>query len=174
MVHRSSMRRVRIAALVLPCLVVLAGVAACTSTASPGWTFAPPPPSSPPPSGGSAGASASAPSASAPSGSAQASAPASGGTGTVLNLKAQNIAFDQTSLTAPAGAAFQIAFDNEDAGTPHNVAIHEGSPTGPELFKGEIFPGVAKKIYQVPPLKAGTYAFACTVHPSMTGTLTVQ
>ena len=39
MVHPPSMRRVRIAAFVLPCVVVLAGLAACTSTASPGWTF---------------------------------------------------------------------------------------------------------------------------------------
>ena len=28
--------------------------------------------------------------------------------------------------------------------------------------------------YAVPPLKAGTYTFVCTVHPNMTGTLTVQ
>ena len=168
MVHRSSMRRVRIAALVLPCLVVLAGVAACTSTASPGWTFAPPPPSSPPPSGGSAGASASA----APSGSTPASAPASGGTGTVVNLKAQNIAFDPTSLSAPAGAAFQIAFDNEDAGTPHDVAIKDS--TGKQVWKGDQFNGVAQKTYDVPALQAGSYTFMCTIHPSMTGTLEVK
>ena len=168
MVHPPSMRRVRIAALVLPCVVVLAGVAACTSTASPGWTFAPPPPTSPPPSGGSAGASASA----APSGSAPASAPASGGTGTVINLKAQNIAFDPASLTAPAGAAFQIAFDNEDTGTPHDVAIKDAS--GKILWKGDQFTGVAQKTYDVPALQAGSYGFMCTIHPNMTGTLEVK
>ena len=59
-------------------------------------------------------------------------------------------------------------------GTPHNVSIHKDSPTGPEVFKGEIFPGVAEKVYAVPALQAGTYGFACTVHPNMTGTLTVQ
>ncbi len=69
---------------------------------------------------------------------------------------------------------FNIDFKNKDAGTPHNVAIHQGSPTGPEVFKGEIFPGVAEKVYDVPALPAGTYAFVCTVHPNMTGTLTVQ
>ena len=42
---------------------------------------------------------------------------------------------------APAGAPFQIAFDNKDAGVPHNVAIHKDSPTGEEVFKGEIFNG---------------------------------
>ena len=98
----------------------------------------------------------------------------SGGAGATVDVTAKGVAYLQTTLTAPADKPFQIVFDNEDAGTPHNVAIHEGSPTGPELFKGEIFPGVATKTYQVAPLKAGTYAFACTVHPSMTGTLTVQ
>ena len=28
--------------------------------------------------------------------------------------------------------------------------------------------------YEVPPLPAGPYAFICTVHPSMTGTLNVE
>ena len=37
-----------------------------------------------------------------------------------------------------------------------------------------MFPGPAKKTYDVPPLPAGAYAFICTVHPSMTGTLTVN
>jgi len=42
------------------------------------------------------------------------------------------------------------------------------------VFKGEVFPGVATKTYDVPALTAGSYTFSCTVHPSMTGTLTVQ
>ncbi|MEJ7696208.1 MAG: cupredoxin domain-containing protein [Candidatus Limnocylindrales bacterium] len=85
-----------------------------------------------------------------------------------------NVAYEQTALTAPANTPFKIEFDNKDASVPHNVAIHEGSSTGPELFKGEVFPGAAKKTYDVPALPAGTYAFVCTVHPNMTGTLTVN
>jgi len=69
---------------------------------------------------------------------------------------------------------FQIAFTNKDAGIPHNVAIHKDSPTGENVFKGEIFNGPDKRIYDVPALDAGNYAFICTVHPNMTGTLTVQ
>ena len=102
-----------------------------------------------------------------------ASAP-SGETGATTNVSASGVKFEQTTISAPAGKPFRIQFENKDAGTPHNVAIHEGSPTGKELFKGEIFSGVATKAYDVPALPAGTYAFVCTVHPTMTGTLTVQ
>ena len=52
------------------------------------------------------------------------------------------------------------------------MLIHDASEA--EVFKGEIFNGPAKKDYQVPALKAGSYPFTCSVHPNMTGTLTVQ
>ena len=99
---------------------------------------------------------------------------APGGSGDTLKITAQNIAFVETDLTVKAGAPFRIDFDNQDAAVPHNVAIHLGSPTGTEVFKGAIFPGVATQTYDVQALDAGTYGFICTVHPTMTGTLTVQ
>ena len=101
---------------------------------------------------------------------------ASGGapTGTVLQLAAHNVQYDQASLQATAGQAFTIKFTNNDAGVPHNVSIHQGSPTGPEVFRGEIFPGVDVRSYAVPALPAGAYAFVCSVHPNMNGTLTVK
>jgi cytochrome c oxidase subunit 2 len=101
-------------------------------------------------------------------------APSGGAAGETLTLVAKDIKFDQTSLTAAAATPFNIDFKNQDPATPHNVAVHQGSPTGQEVFKGEIFPGVAEKVYVVPALPAGPYAFVCTVHPNMTGTLTVQ
>ncbi len=69
---------------------------------------------------------------------------------------------------------FQIAFTNNDAGIPHDVAIHTGSPTGPIVWQGAIITGVATQTYDVPALAAGTYGFTCVVHPNMTGTLTVK
>lgn len=100
---------------------------------------------------------------------------ASGATsGVVLQLTAQNIAYDKSSLEAPANTAFVIDFTNNDAGVPHNVSIHQGSATGTEVFKGEIFPGTGSRQYQIPALPAGTYYFVCSVHPNMVGTLTVK
>ena len=158
----SHARRLSSLALVV---IVGASVSACV-TATPGWTYAPAPPVTPPPSA-------------APSGSAGGSPGASGGPGASeaaggISISALNIAFEQTSVTAPAGKAFQITFENKDPGTPHDVAIRKDNPGGAEVFKGEIVTGPTTKVYDVPALEAGTYAFVCTVHPNMTGTLTVQ
>ncbi len=114
-----------------------------------------------------------APSPSGAAGSPAASA-APGAAGTVLQLSASGIAYDTTQLTAPANTPFQIDFTNDDAGIPHNVSIHEGSPTGTEVFKGDIFSGTGSRTYDVPALPAGTYSFVCSVHPNMVGTLTVK
>ena len=128
-------------------------LAACAS-ANPGWTYQPAPPVTPAPS---VDASA-APSASSDSGAIQ--------------ITASGLAFEQADVSVPAGEPFKIDFANNDAGTPHNVAIHRGSATGEEVFKGEIFSGVETRTYDVPALDAGSYGFVCTVHPTMVGTMT--
>ena len=76
-------------------------------------------------------------------------------------------------LTAAADTPFTIHFKNEDApGVPHNIEIKDAS--GAVVFKGDIIDGGKEINYAVPALAAGTYPFICTVHPNMTGTLTVQ
>jgi plastocyanin len=105
--------------------------------------------------------------------SASAETSPSSGSGGVA-ITAQGIAFQETSVSVPAGKAFKIDFTNNDAGTPHNIAIHQGDASGPEVFKGEIFNGVETRTYDVPALDAGTYSFACTVHPTMVGTMTAE
>ena len=156
------MRFARSLSVALLSLVVVAGCA----TASAGWTYAPAPSVTPAP---------------APSGSACASAPARSGSSpagsgklVVVDISALNIKYEQTALTAPANTPFQVSFENKDAGVPHNVSLHLGDTNGAELFKGEIFNGVATRVYDVPVLAAGSYAFVCSVHPTMIGTLTVQ
>jgi plastocyanin len=165
------MRFARSLSVALLSIIVVAGCA----TASAGWTYAPAPSVTPPPApSGSATASGAAPSgsAAAPSGSA----PAASGSGNlvVVQISALNIKYEQTALTAPANTPFQVSFENKDAGVPHNVTLHLGDTNGAELFKGEIFNGVATRVYDVPALDAGSYAFVCSVHPTMIGTLTVQ
>lgn len=184
-VHQ-PMRSIRLLAAGL----TLLAVAACATT-TPGWTYAPAPSATPIPS---ADASASAapsgsvePSASAaapsPSPSASASAsgsaapnPSAGPSGSaptaLVDIAAQNLAFDKSELSVAPDLAFQIVFANNDAGIPHNVEIKDGG--GASVFNGEIFNGVATRTYDVQPLPAGTYQFVCSVHPNMTGTLTAQ
>jgi plastocyanin len=158
----------------LSAIALIVALAACTS-AKPGWTYAPAPSVTPLPSA-SASASASAPASPSasvePSGSASASPSASGGTGEVLEIAAQNIAFDTTQEAVPADTAFQIHFVNNDQGIPHNVEIKDAG--GASIFQGEVFPGVDERTYDVPALPAGEYTFICTVHPNMTGTLTAE
>jgi plastocyanin len=156
----------------LSAVLALVALSACTA-AEPGWTYAPAPSPTPIPSV--------LPSGSAPPGSAPASAPASpsgsappasasAGAGTVLELEAENIAFNTAALTAPADQRFQIDFKNNDPGIPHNVEVKDASGSSP--LKGDIITGVAETVYDVPALAAGQYTFLCTVHPTMTGTLT--
>jgi mono/diheme cytochrome c family protein/plastocyanin len=134
--------------------------------------------------GASGSPAASAGASGAPAPSAEASAPlpsagpsgspaASGGTtGAKVSIVASGIAWQTPDLTATAGAPFDLSLDNEDAGTPHNFTLKDS--TGAVVFKTDTFPGVATRDFPVQALTAGTYPFACTVHPTMTGTLTVQ
>lgn len=134
-----------------------------------------------PGSSGGTGSSAALPGASgaSSSGAIASGAPASGGPGTSggapaadVTVEAKGIAFLQASWTGPANKPFKLAFDNEDPGTPHNVALKDSG--GAEVWKGDIFNGVATRVYDVPSLPAGGYTFVCTVHPNMTGTATLR
>ena len=91
-------------------------------------------------------------------------------------VSAMGVKFEQPSIELAADVPTQLRFHNKDAGIPHNVAIHEGTAdaVGAELFQGEIFNGDDERLYDIPPLAAGSYVFVCTVHPNMVGSLTVK
>ena len=92
--------------------------------------------------------------------------------GPKLAIAAKGFQFDKACLAAPADTAFTIDFDNQDGGTPHNVAISDEQ--GSKVFTGEIFNGKKSQTYQVDPLEAGTYEFRCDVHTTMSGAFIVE
>jgi plastocyanin len=88
-------------------------------------------------------------------------------------------AFDDTrfvpsDLAVSAGAAFQIEFDNQDEGVPHNVAVYRDESAEESLFVGDLVDGPTTVTYDVPALDVGEYYFRCDVHPAMSGTLEVS
>jgi plastocyanin len=154
----------------LSLLTLALALSACASSTAPGWTYAPPTPSPSPGPSTSAGPSAEASAAPSAGGSAAASAAPSTGSN-VVNITALNIAWTQTEVSAPGNVAFTIHFDNQDASTPHNIVIKDG--TGMAMFTGDIVTGPAQKDYPVPALAPGKYTFVCSVHSGMIGNLTV-
>jgi plastocyanin len=154
-------------------LVALAlAAAACTGSAGPAWTYAPPTPapaSQPAPSGAPTAAPSGAPASAAPSEAP--SGGGGGGGGTVVQISALNIQFEQTEVSAPADTPFTIHFNNKDASIPHDVVIKDSA--GMIKFQGDLTTGPQEIDYPVPALAAGSYTFVCSVHPNMTGTLKV-
>lgn len=146
------MRHVRLLSVALLSVMI---VTACT-TASAGWTYVPAPSMTPVPS------------------SAASAEPSGSSDPNLVHISALGLKFEQPTVMAPANTSFQISFENKDAAVPHNVALYLGSASGAELFKGAVFNGVETRVYTVPPLDAGAYAYVCTVHPTMIGTLTAQ
>ncbi len=99
-----------------------------------------------------------------------------GGGGPGLQVTAKGIAFSPTQLTAPSSGTITIHFNNQDAGTPHNIVVFDGtSATAPMLFKGPTVVGPASADYSFPAPPPGAYFFHCEFHPTqMTGTLTIR
>ena len=176
------MRRLLLALSVAALALVAAG---CYPSAGAAWTYAPatPSPTVNPSASVEPSASAATPSGAA---SADASQPASAGpsepasappseaasaAATVVQVSALGITFEQQALTAPAGTAFTVHFDNKDGSTQHNVEIRDAQSM--TMFKGDLVTGPIAVDYAVPALAAGAYTFNCSIHPNMTGTLTV-
>ncbi len=92
-----------------------------------------------------------------------------------ISLAAQNLAFDKTTITVPAGAAVTINFKNNDS-VPHNFSLFtDAGANPPALFQGQIVSGSGSATYTfTAPTTPGTYFFRCDVHPTiMTGSFVV-
>jgi plastocyanin len=90
------------------------------------------------------------------------SAPAGAGT-----LTAADFAFSPAELTFPGGAEITFAFKNDDS-APHNFTLE-----GVDGVDEDVSPGAETQV-SFPAPAPGDYKFHCSVHPSMTGTLTVS
>jgi hypothetical protein len=89
-------------------------------------------------------------------------------------IAACDLLFDRTELTIAADTPTTLRFENRVA-IPHNVTIHEGDATsvGAERWRGALLAGPASVVYELPAFSAGRYAFVCSIHPTMVGTLEV-
>ena len=80
------------------------------------------------------------------------------------NVSLRNNAFSPRAIQVSPGVT--VDFTNND-GTPHNVIFSSASIDGATDFS-------AGSRAIVMPVAPGTYAYHCTIHPSMTGSVLVQ
>jgi plastocyanin len=97
--------------------------------------------------------------------------------GQTVEVVAAGVQFDTDEITIETGGQVRVRLDNQDAGTPHNIAFYvSDSDLTPvsEGSVGTIFNGVAvdDTVFDVP--DAGDYYFQCDVHPNMNGALIVE
>ncbi len=86
----------------------------------------------------------------------------------IINLSAQNVAFDKSQITVSPGALVTIVFTNNDSGIPHNFALYETQAASKSIYVGEIITGVRTIEYTfMAPTDPGTYFFRCDVHPTI-------
>jgi mono/diheme cytochrome c family protein/plastocyanin len=95
---------------------------------------------------------------------------------TELKLVAKNLALDAATLTGVAGKELTVTYDNQDAGTPHNIHFFKGADgTAPSIANTDMAAGPVVQTLKIGPLDAGSYYYQCDVHPTtMIGVLTVQ
>lgn len=93
-----------------------------------------------------------------------------------LELRAEDLSFDQESLTVAAGAMVELTLINEDV-AQHNFALYETDAAEESLFEGEIFGGPGEqRVYEFEaPMEPGEYYFRCEVHSGqMNGAFVVE
>ena len=85
-----------------------------------------------------------------------------------IDLVAENLLFNMTTITVPAGADVTVNLDNLDAAMPHNFAVYrigEGAQITP-VYLGGLVTGPGKITYRFKaPEAGGNYFFECDVHP---------
>jgi plastocyanin len=96
-----------------------------------------------------------------------------GGAAPGPTIVAKGLAFDTGTIELAAQTPTAITFDNEDAGTQHNIAIYNDETMKESMYTADPGAVPATSTYTVPGLDAGSYYFHCDFHPSMNGTVKV-
>jgi plastocyanin len=100
-----------------------------------------------------------------------------GGTATVadgaVEITAEGLAFDASTIEATSGEDFTITLVNNDS-APHNISIY--TEEGGDLLgeAGATAEAGQTVTLDVAALDAGTYYFQCDIHPDMNGTVVVS
>ena len=79
-------------------------------------------------------------------------------------IAADDLEFDQETLTFPPASEVSLVFENHEA-LPHNVSIYD-EEGGEAIFTGEILNTEGEITYEFTTPEAGTYHFQCDVHPA--------
>jgi plastocyanin len=91
-----------------------------------------------------------------------------------VDLTAQDMAFDKSVITVPAGAQVTINFINKDK-VGHNFAAYTSEAATTPIFVGEIISSSSITYKFTAPSTPGTYFFRCDPHARiMKGQLIVQ
>jgi plastocyanin len=106
------------------------------------------------------GATASPSPLSSPASAAPSEAPPAGGTDVTI----EGFAFNPPDLTVKVGAT--VTWSNRDA-APHTVKWDDGTPGSGQLTSGG---APYTRTFDT----AGTFSYACGIHPNMKGTITVE
>jgi plastocyanin len=89
--------------------------------------------------------------------------PSAGGGGSASAVTMQNLAFNPAALTIKVGT--KVTWTNQDS-IAHTVTFDTGGATSDLLATGAT--------YEQTFSTAGTLAYHCKIHPTMTGTVTVS
>ncbi|VAW07896.1 hypothetical protein MNBD_ACTINO02-370 [hydrothermal vent metagenome] len=82
---------------------------------------------------------------------------------TMAGVQIVNFAFNEPAITVKVGDT--VTWTNEENGIQHTTTADEGLWSSGSLDSGDMF----EFTFSEP----GTYTYLCTIHPSMTGTITV-
>jgi plastocyanin len=89
--------------------------------------------------------------------------------GEQVKIKAENFAFDRSTITVAAGSQVIVEFENRDR-VGHNMAFYTSPSLSTLIYRGEIITGPRTIMYTfTAPQTPGTYYFHCDPHPYMNG-----